>query len=82
MPVADTPPADSMTLAEAATKGGLTTKERHGVEHYRLIGKKGGKANVAKRGPEYFREIGRKGGLARVAKSRALEASRKERDAQ
>ena len=30
-----------MTKAEAGRKGGRMTKKRHGVQHYRTIGKKG-----------------------------------------
>ncbi len=31
-----------MTVREAARLGGLTTRERHGSEHFRRVGAKGG----------------------------------------
>lgn len=56
-----------MTRAEAGRKGGNTTKERHGQEHYQKIGKvggvKGGNTTKARYGIEFYQEIGRKGGL-------------------
>lgn len=37
-----------MTKAEAGRKGGRMTKKRHGVQHYRTIGKKGFMTTVAR----------------------------------
>ena len=62
-----------MTIAEAARKGGNTTKERYGPDFYSRIGRKGGQRVARERGPEFYSEIGRKGGEARVAQSRRLE---------
>ena len=62
-----------MTIAEAARKGGNTTKERYGPDFYSRIGRKGGQRVARERGPEFYSEIGRKGGEARVAQSRKLE---------
>jgi len=62
-----------MTIAEAARKGGNTTKQRYGPDFYSRIGRKGGQRVAKERGPEFYSEIGRKGGEARVAQSRRLE---------
>lgn len=55
-----------MTKAEAGRKGGLTTKKRHGEEHFssigRVGGKKGGETTLERYGPEFFQKIGRMGG--------------------
>lgn len=55
-----------MTRAEAGRKGGLTTKQRHGDDHFskigRLGGKKGGEATKQRYGVEFYQQIGRKGG--------------------
>mmetsp|Transcript_633 Transcript_633/g.1408 ORF Transcript_633/g.1408 Transcript_633/m.1408 type:complete len:1292 (-) Transcript_633:48-3923(-) len=45
-------------------KGGRTTLERHGVEHYEKIGRKGGRTILERHGVEHFANIGRKGGNA------------------
>ena len=37
-----------LTKAEAGRRGGLATRQRHGVEHYRRIGAKGFMATVAR----------------------------------
>lgn len=52
---------NSLTTVEAGRKGGETTRQRHGPDHYSRIGKLGGEATKAK-GPGYYAEIGRKGG--------------------
>ena len=56
-----------MSRAEAGRKGGLTTKQRHGVEFFgeigRLGGKKGGQTTKARHGVEFYQRIGRQGGL-------------------
>jgi general stress protein YciG len=55
-----------MSRAEAGRKGGLTTKQRHGDDHFskigRLGGKKGGEATKQRYGVEFYQQIGRKGG--------------------
>jgi general stress protein YciG len=55
-----------MTRAEAGRKGGRTTKERYGEEHFGRIGKiggkKGGETTKRRYGSEFYQQIGRKGG--------------------
>jgi general stress protein YciG len=70
-------PHGPMTIAEAARKGGNTTKQRYGPDFYSRIGRKGGQRVARERGPEFYSEIGRKGGEARVAQSRRMERERK-----
>lgn len=53
-----------MSVADAGRLGGLTTKMKHGIEHYEELGRQAGNRNKAK-GQGYFQEIGRKGGLKR-----------------
>ncbi len=47
--------------AEFGAKGGETTKARHGVDHYKKIGKagasKGGRATLERHGSDYFRQL-------------------------
>src|SRR6516165_1940604 len=50
-----------MTRAEAGRLGGMTTKKRHGIEHYRAAGKKGGQAVKAKYGTAHLSQLGKKG---------------------
>lgn len=57
-------------MSEAGRKGGLTTRERYGRDHFREIGRnggltggaKGGLTTRARYGHEHFEAIGRKGG--------------------
>jgi hypothetical protein len=64
----DTGSQDSrkMSRAEAGRKGGQTTKQRYGDEHFGRIGKiggkKGGETTKQRYGSEFYREIGRIGG--------------------
>jgi general stress protein YciG len=55
-----------MTRAEAGRKGGRTTKERYGEEHFGRIGKiggkKGGETTKERYGSEFYQKIGRLGG--------------------
>ncbi len=55
-----------MSRAEAGQKGGRTTKERYGQEHFgrigRIGGKKGGETTKQRYGSEFYQRIGRKGG--------------------
>ena len=55
-----------MSRAEAGRKGGRTTKERYGEEHFgrigRIGGKKGGETTKQRYGSEFYQKIGRLGG--------------------
>jgi len=55
-----------MTRAEAGRKGGKTTKQRYGEEHFGRIGKiggkKGGETTKERYGSEFYQRIGRLGG--------------------
>jgi hypothetical protein len=55
-----------MSRAEAGRKGGLTTKQRYGEEHFgrigRVGGKKGGETTKQRYGTEFYQKIGRIGG--------------------
>ena len=55
-----------MSRAEAGRKGGKTTKERYGDEHFgrigRIGGKKGGETTKKRYGSEFYQKIGRLGG--------------------
>lgn len=57
-----------MSRAEAGRKGGLSTKQRYGGEHFsrigRLGGKKGGESTKRRYGVDFYKRIGRKGGSA------------------
>jgi general stress protein YciG len=57
---------------EAGRKGGQTTRDRHGTEHFRRAGKvggsKGGSTTRDRYGWAYFEELGRRSGAARRAK--------------
>lgn len=63
-PAAPTP--NKMSRAEAGRKGGKTTKERYGDEHFgrigRIGGKKGGETTKRRYGSEFYQKIGRIGG--------------------
>src|SRR5262249_45031938 len=64
-PMSAQQPPRKLTKAEARRLGGLTTKRRHGTEHFRRAGSLGGKALLQKYGPEHYRKIGKAGFLAR-----------------
>jgi hypothetical protein len=55
-----------MSRAEAGRKGGQTTKQRYGDEHFGKIGKiggkKGGETTKQRYGSEFYQKIGRLGG--------------------
>lgn len=55
-----------MTRAEAGRKGGRTTKDRYGEDHFgrigRIGGKKGGETTKQRYGSEFYQKIGRIGG--------------------
>lgn len=55
-----------MSRAEAGAKGGRTTKERYGDDHFGRIGKiggkKGGETTKKRYGSEFYQRIGRLGG--------------------
>ena len=47
---------------EAARRGGMAARDRHGSEFYRQIGAKGGATLKARRGLDFYSEIGKRGG--------------------
>jgi general stress protein YciG len=55
-----------MTRAEAGRKGGQSTKQRYGGEHFgrigRIGGKKGGETTKRRYGSEFYQKIGKIGG--------------------
>jgi len=57
---------NKMSRSEAGRKGGMSTKQRYGGEHFsrigRLGGKKGGESTKRRYGVEFYQKIGRKGG--------------------
>ncbi|MHB1131756.1 MAG: hypothetical protein ACYC4L_05140 [Chloroflexota bacterium] len=53
---------EPMTVNEAGRKGGRSTSQKYGHEHYQACGHKGGNAVAAKYGHEHYQEIGKKGG--------------------
>ncbi|MGH2728137.1 MAG: hypothetical protein ACRDKS_14295 [Actinomycetota bacterium] len=57
---------NKMSRAEAGRKGGLSTKQRYGGDHFsrigRMGGKKGGESTKRRYGVEFYQRIGRKGG--------------------
>ena len=65
-PVQPEPAPSKMSRAEAGRKGGKTTKERYGDEHFgkigRIGGKKGGETTKRRYGSEFYQKIGRIGG--------------------
>ena len=60
------PAPRKMSRAEAGRKGGSTTKDRYGDEHFgrigRIGGKKGGETTKRRYGSEFYQKIGRIGG--------------------
>ena len=58
--------SNKMSRAEAGRKGGMSTKQRYGGDHFsrigRLGGKKGGESTKRRYGVEFYQKIGRKGG--------------------
>jgi general stress protein YciG len=62
----DEVPDSKMSRAEAGRKGGRTTKNRYGEQHFgrigRLGGKKGGETTKQRYGKTFFQKIGRIGG--------------------
>ncbi len=66
MPSSGIDQSNKMSRAEAGRKGGKTTKERYGDEHFgrigRIGGKKGGETTKQRYGSEFYQKIGRIGG--------------------
>ena len=64
--MSDTQEARKMSRVEAGRKGGRTTRERYGPEHFgrigRIGGKKGGETTKRRYGSEFYQRIGRLGG--------------------
>jgi general stress protein YciG len=62
----ETTTTGKMSRAEAGRKGGRTTKERYGEDHFgrigRIGGKKGGETTKRRYGSEFYQKIGRLGG--------------------
>ncbi len=48
--------------SDAARRGGMATRERHGKEFFKRIGQKGGKSLTDKHGIDYLRGLGGRGG--------------------
>lgn len=55
-------------LIAVSKKGGASTLEKHGKEHFRKIGKKGRATIKKKYGKEFYKNLSRKGVEARLAK--------------
>ncbi len=59
-------PNSKMSRADAGRKGGRTTKDRYGEEHFGRIGKiggkKGGETTKRRYGTDFYQKIGRLGG--------------------
>ncbi len=55
---------ETATVIEAGQKGGLTTRDRYGANHFRRIGKLGGK-RTAELYRESLRGFGKMGGRPR-----------------
>ena len=49
--------SEKMTAAEVGRKGGQTTKERYGSDHFSKIGRQGGAATMKRYGPKHYAEI-------------------------
>jgi uncharacterized protein len=66
MGCADMTDTRKMSRAEAGRKGGRTTKDRYGEEHFgrigRIGGKKGGETTKSRHGTEFYQRIGKIGG--------------------
>lgn len=52
---------EAITVAEAGRRGGLATRDRHGIEFYRQIGARGGQTTKRRWG-HLFSQFGKKGG--------------------
>lgn len=55
---------EEITVAEAGRRGGIMTRDRHGVEFLRKIAQKGGRA-TATRYHDLLSEFGKRGGRPR-----------------
>lgn len=54
-----------ISVEEAGRRGGNTTKEKHGIEHYKKITSKGGNTTLQKHGKEHFSNAGKLGAQKR-----------------
>lgn len=59
---------------EAGRKGGLTVRDKYGMERYADIGRQGGETVRERYGSDYFREIGSKGGKVSTRSAKPTEA--------
>lgn len=55
---------EEITVAEAGRRGGIATRDRHGLEFYRQIGARGGEI-TKRRWRHLFSQFGKKGGRPR-----------------
>ena len=53
--------SNGISVREAGRRGGIATRDRHGIEFYRQIGAKGGES-TKKLYAHLFTEFGKKGG--------------------
>lgn len=54
----------TLTVSEAGAKGGNTTRERYGIEHFRRIGQLGGR-RTANLYADLLKKLGKRGGRPR-----------------
>lgn len=60
-----------MDHKKIAKKGGTTTREKYGKEHFSHAGKLGYQGKMRKYGPDYFKRLSAQGVAARKAKKNA-----------
>lgn len=56
-------------LAEIGRRGGLTVRDRYGIDYLQEIGGRGGRTTVARYGRTHMAAIGRRGGQATAARN-------------
>lgn len=62
---------NDMTLKEFSSRGGLTTKKRHGKEHYQKLAKNMNESIKRKYGDDYYKRLSAAGVAARKKKKQA-----------